>query len=279
MKRFFSVFVIVFAASAISNGQKLPVEQIIANHLGSIGSADARSKNTNVSVVGDVQFTSGPSAPRSLNGRGVFSSEGNKILFAMTFPQTMYPLEKVTWDGKNLGVGFPTQGLRSALGDFIFRNEDLFREGLFGGVLSKSWVMLDLAARKGKLSAEGTKKIDGKQVYLLTYEPKKGIGLTIKMYFDAETFRHLRTEYTRTISPQMGATPETSARQSESYERLTEDFFDFKEENGLVLPRGYRVTLANQTNNVAHEYKYLFLIRDAYYNQKLDPSTFSKDGN
>ena len=52
-----------------------------------------------------------------------------------------------------------------------------------------------MANKKAKLSLEGTKKIDGKENYVLSYSPKGGSDVDINLYFDKETFRHTRTEY------------------------------------------------------------------------------------
>jgi len=276
MKRILALLTLVLVLSTILNAQRISAEEIVQKHLDSIATKEIRAKNKNVSLVGSVQLTVGPSVHYSSTGRSVFASEGQKILFAMTFPLQSYPLEKIVWDGKNSTVGFPTQGQRSALGEFLATNDGLFREGLLGGVLGKDWALLDLDGRKGRLTSSGTKKIDGKEAYVCSYEAKKGLGLTIRLYFDKETFRHVRTEYFRTIAAPMGPTPEASSRQTESIENLTEDFFDFKAENGLVLPRGYRVTLLLQAAKT-NEYRYDISFTDIYYNQDLDPSTFSKD--
>ncbi|MGH9819821.1 MAG: hypothetical protein ACRD43_06595, partial [Pyrinomonadaceae bacterium] len=85
-------------------------------HTDAIGAKDLRAKAVNITIVGDVQFSVGPSSQFASTGRCVFASEGSKMLFALTFSLPSYPIEKITWDGKKLGVGFPSQGVRSALG-------------------------------------------------------------------------------------------------------------------------------------------------------------------
>ena len=70
------------------------------------------------------------------------------------------------------------------------------------------------------------KKIDGQQLHELTYNPKsrRGIlGLRIRLYFHFETFRHVMTEY----------------RYNSSY--LYEQFDEFREVDGLVLPHKYTI--------------------------------------
>ena len=79
--------------------------------------------------------------------------------------------------------------------NFVDGNEVVLRDGLLGGTLSSSWALIDLANKKAKLSFEGTKKIDGKEYYVMGYSPKGGSDVDIKLYFEKETFRHARTEY------------------------------------------------------------------------------------
>lgn len=267
-----SMILTAFCSSVL--GQKLTAEEIISKHLDSIANRAVRSTIIDVSMIGDVTFSTGPADKQPIAGRGVVASTPEKTAFAMTFPFPSYPMEKIIFDGKKLHVASPDTGNRSAFGDFLASNDGLVSEGLFFGVLSCGWSM---NAVKGRISSKGIKKLNDKEVYVISYEAKKGLGLTTNLYFDKETFRHVRTEYFRTIAAQMGPTPETSARQSDSTEKLVEDFDDFKTDNGITLPRNYRITLFLQRGGAtAREYRYKFMFTNYYYNQKLDPSTFDK---
>jgi len=92
-------------------------------------------------------------------------------------------------------------------GDSIGTAEMPFREGLMEGALSAAWPLLDLATRKASLKYDGNKKLDGRKVHVLRYEAKNDYGLKTKLYFDAETFRHVRTEYEQRIVQQMANQP------------------------------------------------------------------------
>ncbi len=258
----------------VGRSQELKAEDIVARHVASIGTADLRSGDTDISIVGDIVLNVARTSARDVAGKAVLASQGKKSLFAITLPLTTYPMEKMISDGKGLSIAQPTETSRSALGEYLYNNQVIIQGGLLGGVLNKGWTLNDLAGRKARVSSSGTKKIGDRDAYVLTYEPNKGGGVTIKLFFDKETFHHVKTEYSRMLSAQMGATPDISSRQSESYENLTEDFSDFKTDKGLTLPRGYKLTLYIQRAGSLKEYEYKFTFSDFYYNQKLDPNTF-----
>jgi hypothetical protein len=282
MKKFIVFAVFVVAAVAEIGAQKLKPEEIVLKHVDAIGSATARANRVNSTIVSDVIFAVGPASNRPVSGRSVFASQGDKLLYAMTFTIPEVPLEKITWNGRDIKVDFPDRGQRTAFGGYVFNNTALVSEGLFGGVLMTTWPLANVGVRGATLSLDGSKRIDGRESYVVGYQPKKGDGMTIKLYFDKETFRHVRTEYMRRISSQMGPRPDFAARQvrqeTESFETLTEDFYDFKTENGLTVPRGYKVTLVLQRERGLGEYRYTFAIKDIFYNRELDPETFGPTG-
>lgn len=272
--RVFAIAVILAALVSSALGQKMTAEEIIKKHLDSIANTSVRSSTIDVSMIGDVTFSSGPADKRPISGRGVIASTPEKVALAMTFTFSSYQIEKIIFDGKNLYVKAADLGNRSAFGEFVSSNDGLFSEGLLLGVLSCGWSMNSV---KGRISSKGIKKLNDREVYLISYEAKKGIGLTTNLYFDKETFRHVRSEYSRTLSAQMGPTPEASAAQPDTTEKLVEEFDDFKTENGITLPRSYRITLYLQRGgSTVREYRYKFAFTNYYYNQKLDASTFEK---
>lgn len=262
----------VFCSSAF--GQKLTAEEVMSKNLDSIAKNSVRSAIIDVSMIGDATFSSGPADKRPISGKGVIASTPEKVAFAMTFTFSSYPMEKLIFDGKDLHVASPDLGRRSAFGEFLSGNNGLFSEGLFLGALNCGWLLNPV---KGRISSKGVKKLDDKEVYVISYEAKKGLGLTTNLYFDKETFHHVRSEYFRTIAAQMGPTPELSASQPDTTEKLVEEFDDFKTENGITLPRNYRITLFWQRGgSTVREYRYKFSFTNYYYNQKLDPTTFAK---
>jgi len=112
---------------------------------------------------------------------------------------------------------------------------------------------LNLGDNKGQLEYGGTKEINHRRAHEIRYRPPGGSDLKISLFFDTETFQHLRSVYSYVISARMsqgglGSSPggndrtgEGSASQSETRVELREDFSDFKAESGLTLPHSYKL--------------------------------------
>ncbi len=265
-----------FATSLLA--QKVKPEEILAKHLDSIGTAEARAATKSLIAVGDAQVKSITKITTPVVGRIVIASSGVKSFWGMNLNSTDYPSEKFSYDDKNAKVGLVRLGVRSTLGNFVQSNNLMLEQGLFGGTLSTAWAMFDAANRKAKLSFDGTKKIDGKEAYIVGYSPKGGGDVDIKLYFDKENFRHIRTEYKRVSSAGIGAKPEDSTRYSENRITLTEDFFDFKPEGKLTLPHGYRISYTTTGNsNGSTGIEWTFNLTEFAANQNMTDSTFDID--
>jgi hypothetical protein len=259
--------------------QKMKPEDVLAKHLESIGTAEVRAAVKSQLAVGDVSVEFISQKNLTANGRIVMASEGTKNFLGMNLNANDYPLEKFTYDGKKSKVAFVRTGVRSVLGNFILSNDLLLEESLLGGTLSTSWALSNTANNKAKVSFDGTKKIDGKEVYVLGYSPKGGGDIDIKLYFDKETFRHVRTEYKRTSSAAIGRTIDESARQSESRLKVVEDFSDFKAEKGVMLPHSYKLNYSVSGQNGTTEIEWKFNLTQFVFNQTLDAKTFDAEAN
>lgn len=281
MQKFTNLFlffvIVVYTFTDSVSGQKLKAEDIVARHLDSIGKAEHRKSIKNQVATGAVNFTVLRQGGVGGDGKIVLASEGNKSLMGMTFSLPNYPSETIIFDGKKLKVGFAINNARSSLGDFLFRYTDTFKENLFGGTLNSGWVLADLTNRKSKLSLDGSKKINGREAFELSYSPKGGSDLQIKIFIDKETFEHVRTEYRRIISAQQGPTPETSSQQREQRQLLIEDFSNYKKENDLNLPHSYRIYLFLEGASGTSEFEWKAEFSQFYFNQQLDPNTFGSD--
>jgi len=265
------------------NAQKMTAEEVIAKHLDSIGSQKLRALIKNQFVLADLEVkVKGSAVPMS--GKAVILSEGDKSLWGMNLNSNDYPQDRFGFDAKDTKVGFSRPGVRSVLGGFILSYKELLKEGLLGGSLLSSWALLNTDARKAKISYDGTKKIDDKETHVLSYTPKSGSDLSIKMYFDAKTFRHVRTEYIRIISAAQGRTIDSSAAQSSDYYRLTENFSDFQTSSTITIPKTYKI-FYSYTNNSAvrtspgssKELEWVFSVTNFSTNQELEPNSFNID--
>src|ERR1044071_4163216 len=174
-------------------GDKLKPEEIVARHLGAVGAAETRESIKTRIIMGTVALAfQAPRAAQGL-GRAVLASEGEQNFFGMAFDNSPnYPYEKVGFDGKVVTASYVRPGAHSPLGDFLLTHKSIVRGGLVGGVLSQSWPLFNLSGERGKVEGGGTKTIGDRQAYVLKYTPKGGSELEISLFFDAETFRHVR---------------------------------------------------------------------------------------
>lgn len=265
----FSMFVTV----PFATGQKMTAEQIISKHLDSIGSAEKRADLKSLLAVGEVRVENIVPKNQPYDGRVVIGSESSKLFLGMSLNAVDYQQERIAYDGNKSSVGLVRSGSRSVIGTFIQTNSFILSEGIFAGTLRTSWVFLQPGERRAKISTAGTKKIDGRQAYGLSYVPRGGSDLEIKMYFDQETFRHVRTEYSRTASASMGRTIDDSARQSETRIRVVEDFSDFKESDGITLPRKYSLSYT-VSGAGSTEIKWHNVFTEFAFNPKLEAGSF-----
>ena len=286
-RRLLVAFLILFVIAGVAGArvpnppQKMKPEEVVARHLASIGTAeDLAAAKTRIMTGQDNARLKLSGTIREVTGPAQFASDGNKVLLAMVFNSTNYPYEKVAYDGQKLTVaGLPTGG-RPPLANFLMSQEVVVKHGLFGGVLSSAWPLISLDPEKAKLSYAGTDKINGRAVYELKYVPKKG-ELKISLFFDAETFHHVRSEYQYTISARMGARPSSSVSgpatdtgsQTLNRYKLTEDFSDFQTTGKLTLPRVYKIQLVLEAQAQTLDYTVEF--SQFVFDQPIDPDAFN----
>jgi hypothetical protein len=114
-------------------------------------------------------------------------------------------------------------------------------------------------------------------MYVLDFFPVGSSSeFTVKLFFDAENFQHVRTEYRRTISPKeqtIGILGEQTGVKIE----LTEFFGDFKATEGLMLPHSYKLKYLTDSNSGIYEYNWGVTINQYFFNQKLEPNFFTFD--
>lgn len=217
--------------------EKLKADLIVARHLEAIGTAEARAAVQHRLATGTSVMRVVVGQTLSYEGRARLVSDLRRFKFALAFRHSSYWGEQFVYDGEKPQVGFVQPGERSTLGGFLQRNEVILRDGLLGGVLNATWPLLDLASRAPKLNERGTEKIAGQEAYRVDYRAKKGSGeLVVTLFFDAATFRHVRTTYLYNRVQSIGPDITTSSQQREFRNELDERFGEFKTFNGLTLP-------------------------------------------
>ena len=262
-----------------SSAQRITPEEIVAKHLDSIGSATARASVSTRVIAGTSQVIFRTPPPGQAIGKAVLASDGLKSLLGMSFPSPVYPREELGFNGNNFVAAFVTPGVRSVLGNFLMTNDLVFKQGLMGGTLSTAWPLLDLSTRAPQLEYAGTRKFGDQTFHELRYLPRGGSDLKIKLFFNQETFQHVRTEYDRVIPAQTGTRSYGNVQERESRYRMVEEFSLFKKEGGLMLPHIYKINLSVDTQNGTFLADWVIKLTQFDFNQKIDQSAFSISAN
>lgn len=265
---------ISFTATPIP-AQKLKADEVIARHLDSIGSAENRAALKDATLAGVLRYNVLRAGGNGGDGKVVISSEASKILIGISLNIPSYPGERIVFDGKRLKVDYTTSNVRSYLGDFIYRYPETINRALLGGTLTSAWVFYDPTFRKSRIESDGIKKIDGKEVHALSVLPKGGSDVELQLFFDKQTFRHVRTVYKKTISASQGGSVDTSSQKRGQRQMMVEDFGDFRLELGLTLPHSYRIYVLSDGETETREYEWVMRFSQFFFNQTLDPSTFN----
>lgn len=276
-------FILACFVVAVLQGKsdtKLTPEEIISKHLESIGPAEARAQVQGTKISGTSVVTVKLCGEGQVEGEALLASQDTANLINLKFDTADYPFEHLRFDGKKFNASPFKPGARTCLAQFFQDNDVIFKEGLAGGILSESWPLLKAEERKFKLEDSGLKKLDGREVHALKYVPRKGTDLKIVLYFDPQTFRHVRTDYSRIIyaSEQRrigsGSGLPEARSQAASNARIeaSEEFSDFKVEGGLNLPHTYKFHLSIQSELRPALVDWVLNLKDFAFNVPLDPA-------
>lgn len=271
----FAVVLLFTVGAVVIKAQDLKVEDIVAEHLNSIGTKEKREAVKNQMAIGTSEFES-KLPTRKTTGKAAIVSEAGNLLFIASLASKEYPFEKIGLFADKISLPFVTAGARSPLGAYISDHSRILSEGLFTGSISAKWSLLNTQIKKGKLNYAGMKKIDGRKTYVLNYYLNGSSNeFTINLFFDAQTFQHLRTEYRHVIAAKEIIFGASSAQRSGTEIAMTEEFGDFKDENGLTLPHSYKIKYLTSSEKGTYEYNWGVTISQYIFNQKLAPEFFS----
>jgi hypothetical protein len=270
-------FLIAACLATIAAAQgKMKPEEIIAKHLESIGKSETIAAVKTRLFQGKSQARKINSAiDTTVNGKGYLVSSSEKLVFQMNFEAMTsadYQREHIGYDGNNFNIPFATESKRSALGDFIFSYKEVVKQGLFGGVLTSNWALLDAKNRVSKFEYKGTEKVGSAETHVLRVVPRGGSGLTIKMFFDTQTFRHLRTIYYQETQPLTTITEE--GRVSGIRYKLIEDFSNHKQISGLTLPTSYKIDYTLESPSRLNQYEWKLDLSRFDFNAEVKPELF-----
>ena len=258
---------------------KLKGEDVLAKHLASIGTPEAIAGAANRKIEGTGQARNVRTSLSTVAGGAFLASTREKHLLLLAFTTgsiAEYRGESINFDGKKIDIPFVTASSRSPLGGFIFEYPEIVRQYLLGGCLFSSWALFD-TGKIGKFELQGKEKIGDIETYKMKIVPKGGSALTIKMFFDTANFRHVRTEYQRTMTA--GTVRVDEGRATEERFKLIEDFSDYRQINSLFLPTTYKVTFRFETLQRNGDFEWLIKLTRFAFDPKAEPEIFSQGQN
>jgi hypothetical protein len=236
--------------------EKMKPQEVVAHHLDAVGAEAARTAGRKLEGSCAMAAPASGGVAGALRGRFTFDSEAARFALRMKFPSQAYPAETLAFDSGRGDVGFVLPGKRSGLGNFFNTHDVILREGLLGGVLNAGWALFGLAERGAKVSYDGLKTLEGRELHRLRYRAKKGQDtLDTFLYFDPDTFRHVASVYKASLAQQLGTTMESSSSEPDTYLQMQETFGDFKSVKGLTLPTSWTIRYEMQAK-VTQEWKY-----------------------
>lgn len=269
-----ALLVLSLYTTSFAQKDKMTIGELVRQHQASIGTPEAIAAAKTRIFVGQGVLTSKLGYNGRLVGPAQFVSAGDKMLLAIIFNNNEYPYEKLAFDGKDMSFGRPN-GKLTRLSDFVKAQTAIVKQGLFGGVLSATWPLLDGASKKAKTELAGTETIDGKSLYKVKVRPSGSGDVTVSLYFEPDTFHHVLTVYQYTVQPHMISSDSTvNATAKASYYTLTEKFSNFKKVGDLVLPLGYQLDISNQLPESTEQLSWTMEFSQAYYNEPLEASVF-----
>lgn len=272
--------------------EKLTAEDIIARHLESLGTPQAVAAVKTRIADGKGTMKQATQGSATVSGPAIFLLDGDKLAMQIMFNAPSYPEEVFAFDGSKPQVKRVRPEGRSRLGDFFYVYGHLLREGLVGGTLDTAWPLLRLNERQPELKYNGVQEVNGRSVHEVKYAIRRGSGdFDIRLYFDPESFRHVRTVYRLTIragmrtSQNLNTGPNltgSAVADSDNVTRYTleEDFGDFAAVDGVTLPRNWKIRFTNESprgtglGGGANIWEWDIQFNELIHNEPIDPKTF-----
>lgn len=259
--------------------EKIKPEEIVAKHLQSLGAPEALDLSRSRVITGTATVTLRAGGRGQLSGSARLVSQGQKSLIDMTFGALDYPAEKIGFDGNKLTVSQVRPGVRTIFGRYLLTNEELFKEGLLGGVLSTAWPLLDLSKRNLKLQYDGIKNVTSRQVHQLKFRARNS-DIGVSLHFDPETFQHVGTTYKQTLNPTVASNkPGQSVDQEDTRITITEAFSDFRTEGGLNLPHRYQLELEIIAGRTSMFYEWSIELTKFAFGDPIGSNEFNADAD
>lgn len=258
---------------------KIKADELLARHRASVGTEEVLTAYQTAGMQGTGQFRMIRGGTGSLEGRVAMISDVLKSRFSLDLGHLLYSGEQFISDGKNVEIQYvrnETQ-TRSDLGMFLFRYPQLIKNGIWGGSLTRTWVLLNHDAKELRLRYERLSEKDGKQLHEASIDCKACGEITIHLFFESGTFRHVLTTYSLVTPspPTEGRSLRTPMKDPPFVRyRMEEHFSNFRTQGGITQPTQWliRYTRDQQDRPVMLELESHFEIQ--VINNPYDPTLF-----
>jgi hypothetical protein len=261
MPFFSSLMVLALSAATLTadDKDKLSGAEIISKHLAAVGGREALAKVKSRIAIGTARKDNDSAAPMA-----VMSEAPNRVSAIYQFEGFNWQL---TYDGSKAIV---RPLLTRANAPVMHKYEDMLATGTMFNGISLYNALAQGETDNVKFEAKGMKKVKGRSAY--TVEMKRGKDRAL-LYFDAETFMWVRTDYGSVqLTREMGTI--TGPKDQET----TLDFYvetsDFKEVDGLKLPFKFEIVATAPILKQKNVGTIVTTINEYRHNVAIDPKMF-----
>jgi len=244
--------------------QAMTGAEIISKHLAAVGGKEALANIKTRIAVGTVRKESEPDAQMA-----IMSEAPNRVSAMYVFKDYTW---QMTYDGSNV-IFRPTITKEASLIEKKYR--EMLTTGAMFNSISLYNILIAGESDDLKFEAKGTKKLKNRPAYVV--DIKRGKSQPLRLFFDAETFMWVRTEYGRvSFAKAIGKFTNDVTQHGEDQTEV--DFFfdtsDFKEVDGVKLPFKFEQTVAFPLIKQKSAGSIIGMIKEYRHNVEIDPKMF-----
>jgi hypothetical protein len=219
-------------ALASDDKQSLTAAEIISKHIAAVGGKEAVARLKTRVAIGIVRKFDEPEAKVY-----IVSEAPNRVSATYNFSKLDW---RLSYDG--VKAGFRPM-LPADAASIQEKHRDMIASGLMFNGISLYNILVTGETDEVKFQARGTKKVKDRQAYVV--EVKRKNQPTVRLFFDAETFMWVRSEYGRADITRLMA---QGYREDHSEDESTVDFAfqtsGFREVDGVKLPFKFEQTVS-----------------------------------
>jgi hypothetical protein len=251
------------ASIAADEKPQLTAIEIINKHIQAAGGKEALAKIKSRVAIGTARKDSDALAPVA-----IMSEAPNRVSAIYQFQGFNWQL---TYDGTR-PIFRPT--ISRAGGVVVRKYEEMLASGTIFNSASLYNALLASGSDATRFEAKGTRKVKNRLAYVV--EMKQSKGQALRLYFDADTFMWVRTDYGNVrITKDMGTfTNDIISKDEET----TVDFYvettDFKEVDGLKLPFKIEIVATSPILKQRNVGTIVTTISEYRQNISIDPKMF-----